>query len=110
IAGHGLGGATWGVLGAGTIILAPEAPEYSLIIFFIFTIFATFQVANPSRYPPAYWAWLVGAVGPTLLAAVMQDSEVYRSLFALGVIFIFTILLVGRHSQRMMVDGVAKEL
>ena len=41
---------------------------------------------------------------------MLQDSEVYRSLFALGVIFIFTILLVGRHSQRMMVDGVAKEL
>jgi signal transduction histidine kinase/ActR/RegA family two-component response regulator len=110
IAGHGLGGSMWGILGAATIVLAPESPEYSLIIFFIFTIFATFQVANPSRYPPAYWAWIAGAVGPTLFAAMLQDSDVYRSLFALGLIFVFTVSLVGRHSHRMMVDGVAKEM
>jgi hypothetical protein len=109
-AGHGLGGSIWGVLGAGTIVLAPASPEYSLIIFFIFTIFATVQAANPSRYPPAYWAWVIGAVGPTLVAAVLQDSEVYRSLFALGVAFIFTLWIVGRRSHRMMLDGIAKEL
>ena len=110
IAGHGLGGATWGVLGAASIVLAPQSPEYSLIIFFIFAIFATFQVANPSRNPPAYYAWLTGAVGPTLFAALLQDSEVYRSLFLLGVIFVFTVTVVGRHSHKLMVDGVAREL
>src|SRR5689334_424988 len=109
-AGHGLGGATWGVLGAGTIVLAPGSPEYSLIIFFIFTIFATFQAANPSRYPPAYWAWTLGAIGPTLAAAVMQDSEVYRSLFALGVVFVFTLWVVGRRSHRMMMENLTREL
>ena len=110
IAGHGLGGSMWGILGAATIVLAPGSPEYSFIIFFIFTIFATFQAANPSRYPPAYWAWITAAVGPPLFAAVLQDSEIYRTLFTLGVVFVFSLWVVSRRSHRMMVDGIATDL
>jgi hypothetical protein len=110
IAGHGLGGSMWGILGAATIVLAPGSPEYSLIIFFIFTIFATFQAANPSRYPPAYWAWITAAMGPPLFAAVLQDSEIYRTLFTLGVVFVFSLWVVSRRSHRMMVDGIATDL
>ena len=110
VAGHAFGGIAWGILGAGTIVMRPEAPEYALIIFFIFAIFATFQVANPSRYPPAYYAWLAASMGPTLIAALLQDSEVYRSLVALGAIFVFTVSFVGRHSHRLMLDSISKEL
>ena len=109
-AGHGFGGLTWGILGAATIVLRPDAPEYSFILFFILTIFATFQVSNPSRYPPAYYAWLAGAMGPTLFAALLQNTEVFRLLFALGVIFVFSVYLVGRRSHRLMIDGIARDL
>ncbi|HET6265486.1 MAG TPA: hybrid sensor histidine kinase/response regulator [Usitatibacter sp.] len=109
-AGHGFGGAAWGLLGAATIVLRPDAPEYSLILLFIITIFATFQVANPSRYPPAYYAWLAGAMVPTLSAALLQNTDVFRALFALGVIFIFSVTVVGRRSHRLMADGIARDL
>ena len=46
---HATGGSAWGILGAATILFRPESPEYTLIFFFVFALFATFQVANPSR-------------------------------------------------------------
>jgi signal transduction histidine kinase len=110
IVSHALGGGTWGILGAGSIMLRPELPEYTLIFFFIFAIFATFQVANPTRYPPAYYTWVATAMGPTLLAALLQNSDIYRSVAALGAIFVFTITLVGRHSHKIMMDAVAKQM
>ena len=110
IAGHAVGGATWGLLGAGTIVFRPDAPEYTLLIFFIFTIFATFQVANPTRYPPAYYAWIAFSIGPTLVAALLQDSEIYRSLAALGAAFVVSLTIVGRHSHRLMLLGIERDL
>ena len=107
---HATGGSAWGILGAATILFRPESPEYSLIFFFIFAIFATFQVANPSRYPPAYYAWVATSMGPTLVAALMQNTEIYRSIAGVGAIFVFTVSLVGRHSHKLMMDAFAKQV
>jgi signal transduction histidine kinase/CheY-like chemotaxis protein len=107
---HATGGSAWGILGAATIMFRPESPEYSLIFFFVFALFATFQVANPSRYPPAYYAWVAAAMGPTLLAALMQNTEVYRSIAGVGLIFVVSVSLVGRHSHRLMMDAFEKQV
>ncbi len=56
VVGHGAGGAAWGVLGAAIVVLRPDAPEYLLVALFVIAIFAVAQAANPSRYPPAYYA------------------------------------------------------
>src|SRR5687767_15790349 len=70
VVGHGLGGTAWGTLGATTVTLRPDAPEYLLVTLFIVAIFAIFQVASPSRYPTAYYAWLGCAMGAPLAAAM----------------------------------------
>jgi signal transduction histidine kinase len=107
---HATGGSAWGILGAATIMFKPESPEYSLIFFFVFALFATFQVANPSRYPPAYYAWVAAAMGPTLVAALLQNTEVYRSIAGVGLIFVVSVTLVGRRSHRLMMDAFAKQV
>ena len=109
-AGHGLGGAAWGLLGAGTVVLRPDAPEHVLVTIFIVAIFAVFQAANPSRYPPAYYAWLGLAMGPQLVAAMFQGSDVYVAASALGLLFLVATMIVGRSTQRLMVQSVAREI
>jgi signal transduction histidine kinase len=110
VAGHGLGGAAWGVLGATTVILRPDAPEHLLVTLFIVAIFAVFQAANPTRYPAAYYAWLGCAMGPPLAAAMIQGREVYVAASALGLLFLGATLIVGRSTQRLMLESTAREL
>lgn len=108
--GHGAGGAAWGTLGAVTVILRPDAPEYLLVSLFVIAIFAVFQAANPSRYPPAYYAWLGLAMGPPLVAAMLQGREVYLAVAAVVVIFAVAVTMVGRSTQRMMVEATVRDL
>ena len=110
VLGHGLGGLAWGILGATTVIVRPDAPEYLLVTLFIVATFAIFQVASPSRYPTAYYAWLASAMGPPLAGAMLLESEVYVAVSALGLLFLFATLLVGRSTQRLMVESTAREL
>ena len=107
---HATGGSAWGILGAATIMFKPESPEYTLLFFFIFALFATFQVANPSRYPPAYYAWVGTAMGPTLVAAAAEHG-VYRSVAGVeGDLRGLGLTLVRRHSHRLMMDAFAKQV
>ncbi|HEX5130374.1 MAG TPA: hybrid sensor histidine kinase/response regulator [Usitatibacter sp.] len=110
VVGHGAGGAAWGVLGAATVMLRPDAPEHLLVTLFIVAIFAVFQAANPSRYPAAYYAWIGLAIGPPLVAALLQGREVYVAISALGLMFLAATMIVGRSTQRLMVESTAREL
>ena len=105
-----LGGAAWGVLGAASIALGAPHRETAMVIFFVFALFATFQASNPANYPPAFNAWVVCAMAPTLAAAFLQPTGVSRSLAPLGTLFVITVLFVGRYTHRFMIDSIAKRL
>ncbi len=105
-----LGGAAWGVLGAAAITLGAPHRETAMVIFFVFALFATFQASNPATYPPAFNAWVVCAMAPTLAAAFLQPAGVSRSLAPLGTLFVITVLFVGRYTHRFMIDSIAKRL
>jgi signal transduction histidine kinase len=110
VVGHGAGGAAWGVLGAAIVALRPDAPEYLLVLLFVIAIFAVAQAAAPTRYPPAYYAWVACAMGPPLVAAILEGSEVYVAATALGVMFLGSITIIARSTQRLMVEAAAREL
>jgi signal transduction histidine kinase len=110
IVGHGAGGAAWGVLGVAIVVLRPDAPEYLLVSLFVIAMFAVAQAANPTRYPPAYYAWVACAMGPPLIAAILEGGEVYVASTALGLMFLVTLAIIARSTQRLMVEATAREL
>lgn len=105
-----LGGAAWGMLGAAAITLGAPHRETAMVIFVVFALFATFQASNPANYPPAFNAWVVCAMAPTLAAAFLQPAGVSRSLAPLGTLFVITVLFVGRYTHRFMIDSITKRL
>jgi hypothetical protein len=110
VIGHFAGGCAWGVLGAGIVLLRPDAPEYLLVSLFVIAIFAVAQAANPSRYPPAYYAWVIGAMGPALIAAFLEGGEVYGAATALGLMLVGALWIIGRANQRMMIEKTARDI
>jgi len=110
VIGHFAGGCAWGVLGAGIVLLRPDAPEYLLVSLFVIAIFAVAQAANPSRYPPAYYAWVIGAMGPALIAAFLEGGEVYGAATALGLMLVGALWIIGRANQRMMIEATARDI
>ncbi|HXF79254.1 MAG TPA: hybrid sensor histidine kinase/response regulator [Usitatibacter sp.] len=108
LASHAVGGLAWGVLGAVTLTVTPEHPENTLVVFFIVAVFATYQAANPSRYEPAYYSWLLCAMVPIIgVSAVHLDSR-FHFLAALGALFLFSVTLIGRRSNAVMIDSIVK--
>jgi len=110
VVGHAAGGGAWGALCAGTVILRPEMPEYLMVSVFVIVVFAVFQATNPSRYPAAYYAWIGCAMVPGFLAALLHGGEVYLVLTALGVLFLATVSIVARSTQRMQIEATGREL
>jgi len=105
---HAAGGVAWGVLGAVTVAATPQHPENVLVVVFIVVVFATYQAANPSRYEPAYYAWLAGALVPIIGASAVHPDTRLRFLAALCALFLLAVLLVGRRSNAVMVDSIVK--
>jgi two-component system, sensor histidine kinase len=110
VAGNALGGLGWGVLGMASLILAPQHQDNALIVFFIVIVFATYQAANHSRYEPAYYAWLLFALVPNVLAAALQSDPLYHVLGAMGVLFLLIITITGRRSNQLMIDMITRRL
>ncbi|HEX4780406.1 MAG TPA: HAMP domain-containing sensor histidine kinase, partial [Usitatibacter sp.] len=108
VLGHAAGGLAWGALGVMTLQLTPGNPGNVLTVFFIVAIFATFIAANPSRYEPAYYAWLLCATLPMIAVAGLHADETFHVLAALGALFLAGISIVGRHSNLVMIDSIAK--
>lgn len=107
-ASHAAGGLAWGVLGVVTITLGSDHPENILVVFFIVVVFATFQAANPSRYEPAYYAWLACAMIPIIGVSAVHADPRFHFLAALGALFLLAVTLVGRRSNAVMVDSIVK--
>jgi signal transduction histidine kinase/ActR/RegA family two-component response regulator len=107
-ASHAVGGLAWGVLAVVTLTLTPEHPENILVVFFIVVVFATYQAANPSRYEPAYYAWLACAMIPIIGVSALHTEPRFRFLAALGTLFLLAVTLVGRRSNAVMVDSIVK--
>ncbi len=105
---HAVGGATWGVLGAMALILSPGQPENVLIVFFIVTAFATFQAATPSRYGPAYYAWLAAALLPIICVGAMHSNPRYHMLALIGALYLGSVSFIGRRSQQVLVESIVK--
>lgn len=105
---HAAGGLAWGVLGMVTLTATPEHPENILVVFFIVVVFATYQAANPSRYEPAYYAWLGCAMVPIIGTSAVNVDPRLHFLAALGALFLLAATLVGRRSQAVMVDSIVK--
>ncbi len=105
---NSLGGAAWGTLAATVILFGRDAPDEALLIFFILATFATFQAANPSRYPAAYYGWLACSMTPTLAAAALQPGEMYRMLALVGAFFVAAVSIIGRHSHRDLIQAIVK--
>ena len=105
---NSLGGAAWGTLAATVILFGRDAPDEALLIFFILATFATFQAANPSRYPAAYYGWLACSMAPTLVAAALQPGEMYRTLTLVGTLFVAAVSLIGRHSYLYLIASITK--
>jgi signal transduction histidine kinase/ActR/RegA family two-component response regulator len=110
IAGHALGGLSWGVLGTAALVLAPSHHENALAIFFIVVVFATYQAADHARYEPAYNAWMLFALVPNVLAAALQADPIYHVLGGMGALFLLIITITGRRSNELMLEGIAKRL
>lgn len=108
VLGHTLGGLSWGLLGTAAIMLAPDHPENVFVVFFIVMMFGTYQAANPSRYEPAYYAWLLSAMVPNVLAAALHSDPRYQAIAALGVVFLLVITVSGRRSNQLMMETIAK--
>ena len=105
---HAAGGLAWGVLGAVTVAATPQHPENVLVVVFIVVVFATYQAANPSRYEPAYYAWLACALVPIIGASAVHPDTPLRFLAALCALFLLAVVLVGRRSNAVMVDSIVK--
>ena len=110
IAGHALGGLSWGVLGTAALVLAPDHHENALVIFFTVVVFASYQAADHARYEPAYNAWMLFALVPNVLAAALQQDPIYHVLGGMGALFLLIITITGRRSNRLMLDSIAKRL
>ncbi|HEY2629287.1 MAG TPA: hybrid sensor histidine kinase/response regulator, partial [Usitatibacter sp.] len=110
VVGNALGGMGWGILGMSALILAPDHRENVLIVFFIVIVFATYQAANHSRYEPAYYAWLLSALVPNVLAATIQSDTIYHVLGGMGVLFLLIITITGRRSNQLMIDMITRRL
>ena len=102
IGGPRLGGAAWGMLGARTVRrCARMRPSTLLSSLFMIAIFAVLQAANPSRYPPAYYAWLVGRHGAHARRRLAAEHRgLPARLRASALIFVLGVtLVVGRASR-----------
>ena len=105
---HAAGGLAWGVLGAVTLATTPAHPENVLVVVFIVVVFATYQAANPSRYEPAYYAWLGCAMIPIIGVSAVHGDSRFHFLAALGALFLLAVTLVGRRSNAVMIDSIVK--
>lgn len=105
---HAAGGLAWGVLGVVALSATPDHPENVLVVFFIVVVFATYQAANPSRYEPAYYAWLACAMVPIIGVSAVHLDPRFHFLAALGSLFVLAVTLVGRRSNAVMIDSIVK--
>lgn len=108
VTGHALGGISWGVLGMITLHVAPDHPENVGIIFFVVGMFAAFQAANPERYEPAYFTWLLSALVPILVIASVNADPRYHTMAIMGTLFLVMVTLTGRRGSQLMVESIAK--
>jgi signal transduction histidine kinase/ActR/RegA family two-component response regulator len=108
VLGHALGGISWGILGTLALHLAPDHPENVGIVFFVVGMFAAFQAANPTRYEPAYFAWLLAAMVPILSAASVNADPRYHTMAIMGTLFLVMITLTGRRASQLMMETIAK--
>jgi len=108
VAGHAAGGLAWGILGATCLLATPDHPENILTIFFVVTMFGTFQAANLSRYEPAYLTWLFCGLAPIGIGASLTSEPQYRPVALLAALFLASISFVGRRSNQVMRDSIVK--
>jgi signal transduction histidine kinase len=108
IAGHACGGLMWGVLVAAGAIHAPALERQAVI--FIFAVLTTLQAASRANYPAAVHAYLACALVPVAwaIATIREERAALLALFF--AVFAFAVTRVGRHSHRVMSEGIAQRL
>ena len=100
-------GLAWGVLGAAAIHFAPDNQLYVMVVVFLITLFAVLQTQTTGAHRSVFLSFLFSAMGPIIAVSALEPSPNYALRLLMELLLLLIATLVGRSSNKYMIESIA---